>query len=352
MHPPVKEFTEEGVPVTPKALCYVDDWMKGFTVLTAYKAGTYVPGMEKDLTNIRATECSDVIRQILADYSMIRNSEPETKEKTFAEVFYDFYDYKYNRDKSKNYSKSTKGATNSAFKNCRALHDMPFRSIRYGDLQSVIDECPLKHSSKELILHLFHQMYAYADIYELCDKDYSSHVKINCADDDEHGEPFTEADLKKLWDDKNHAVAEMLLIMCYSGFRITEYKVIEVDLKEQCFRGGIKTKSSKNRTVPIHSAILPLVERRIENYGTLLPVSSNRFRTKMYRYLKEAGLSRHTPHDCRHTFSALCERYQVNENDRKRMLGHSFGTDITNSIYGHRSTDDLRREIEKIKICY
>lgn len=31
----------------PKALCYVDDWFKGFSVLTAYKAGTYKPGMEK-----------------------------------------------------------------------------------------------------------------------------------------------------------------------------------------------------------------------------------------------------------------------------------------------------------------
>lgn len=30
------------------------------------------------------------------------------------------------------------------------------------------------------------------------------------------------------------------------------------------------------------------------------------------------------------------------------MMGHSFGNDITNSVYGHRSLDDLRTEIEKI----
>ena len=29
----------------PPALCYVDDWMKGFIILTSYKAGTYTPGM-------------------------------------------------------------------------------------------------------------------------------------------------------------------------------------------------------------------------------------------------------------------------------------------------------------------
>ena len=33
----------------PKALCYVSDWNVGFAVLTAYKAGTYTEGMEKEL---------------------------------------------------------------------------------------------------------------------------------------------------------------------------------------------------------------------------------------------------------------------------------------------------------------
>lgn len=68
----------------------------------------------------------------------------------------------------------------------------------------------------------------------------------------------------------------------------------------------------------------------------------------MYSTLEELGIKKHTPHDCRHTFSALCEKYGVNENDRKRMMGHSFGSDITNGIYGHRTTEELRTEIEKI----
>lgn len=69
----------------------------------------------------------------------------------------------------------------------------------------------------------------------------------------------------------------------------------------------------------------------------------------MYNTLKQLGIEKHTPHDCRHTFSALCEKYGVRENDRKRMLGHSF-KDITNKKYGHRELSDLRTEIEKIKV--
>ena len=48
-------------------------------------------------------------------------------------------------------------------------------------------------------------------------------------------------------------------------------------------------------------------------------------------------------------YSRLCESYGVREADRKRMMGHSFGNDITNGVYGHRTLEELRTEIEKIK---
>ena len=58
----------------------------------------------------------------------------------------------------------------------------------------------------------------------------------------------------------------------------------------------------------------------------------------------------HTPHSTRHTFSRLCESYDVREADRKRLLGHSFGNDITNRVYGHRSIQELKEQIEKIGV--
>lgn len=45
-------------------------------------------------------------------------------------------------------------------------------------------------------------------------------------------------------------------------------------------------------------------------------------------------------------------KYGVRENDRKRMLGHSFGGDVTNAVYGHRTLEELRTEIEKIKVPF
>ena len=354
VHPPVTDYTDEGVPITPKALCYVDDWMKGFIILTSYKAGTYTKGDERDIILPIDQKSLEIIAQrLLSDYNKAQGivEEKREPEKTFAEVYKEFWKYKFENEKGKKLSESSKRSIQAAFKNAKALHDRPFRELRHDDLQSVVDNCPLKHSSLELIVHLFRQMYAYADIYELCYKDYSAHIKINKEDDDESGVPFTDNDLKILWNNKGDEIVEFILIMCYSGFRIRAYKNLEINLKDTYLKGGIKTKASKDRIVPIHSAILPLVKRRLKA-GSIFPSTYSSFLKDMSNKLSELGIEKHTPHDCRHTFSALCEKYGVNENDRKRMMGHSFGNDITNAKYGHRTIEDLREEIEKIKVCY
>lgn len=43
--------------------------------------------------------------------------------------------------------------------------------------------------------------------------------------------------------------------MCYSGFRIKAFTNIEVNLELRYFKGGVKTKSGKNRIVPRYSEI-------------------------------------------------------------------------------------------------
>ncbi len=354
VHPPVTEFAPNGSPITPKALEYVDDWYYGFAILTAYKAGTYVKGEYPQKPKITSgdIDLEELARSILADYNRISDT-PEVKKLTFAEVYDGFFEYKFRENQKKIPSKQTKNSTRAAFKNCATIHDKIFEELTHKDLQKVVDDCPLKHSSLELIVTLFHQMYAYADMERICTIDASKHVRINIKDDDEKGVPFSDKEMATLWKHKDDEIIEMVLIMCYSGFRITAYLTLDINLEENYFQGGIKTDNGKNRIVPIHSGILPLVQKRLLRYdGKLLPEGTEEFRQGMYAKLSEFGIDRHTPHDCRHTFSRLAEKYQVNENDRKRMLGHSFSGDITNSVYGHRAVEDLRTEIEKIKICY
>lgn len=351
VHPPTLEFTEDGVPRRPQALCYVDSWIKGFTVLVALKAGTYYPGYELTLELEDTDDLQGLSQKILADYNRIKRPEDAEKGKSFKEVYTDWYEYKYEKDQSREFSPNTIKATQGAFKRWQTLHDNEFRKLRYDDLQKAIDNCPLKHGSVEHMINLIHQMYDYAKIYHIVEEDCSAPLKNTKPDEEKHGEPFTERDLDVLWQNQEDEDVEFLLIMCYSGFRIAAYKTMEVNLKERYFKGGVKTKYSKERIVPIHPAIYPLVKIRLERDGCLL-TSDQSFRKHLEsrNLFDTLGIPRHTPHDCRHTFSRLCEHYNVRENDRKRMMGHSFGNDITNKTYGHRELSELRKQIQKIKV--
>lgn len=350
VHPPTKEFTLDGVPKTPPAICYVDSWLKGFTVLTWYKNGEYYPGRETELPS-ESSDLSDQIQDILSQYNQSKKAAKSLK--TYTDVFMEYYADKFKHGyEYKGKKASMEYSARAAYKNTSVLHNKIFADLTQKDLQDVIDTCELKHASIELIVTLYKQMYLYAEANNITDKNYAKFVRINIEDDDEHGVPFSNEQLKKLWANKNNKAVEMILIMCYSGFRITAYKSMEINLKEKYFQGGVKNKYSRERVVPIHSSIYDLVERRLKRDGALLNDTAETFRKSMYEALETLGIEKHTPHDCRHTFSKLCEDFHVSENDRKRMLGHSFGNDITNKVYGHRTVEDLRIEIEKIKICY
>ena len=356
VYPPAVEEYDNGKKKTPPAICYVSDRMVGLAVLTMYKAGTYKPGDEILIEQRMRSAPPDALQLfggLIADYNKTVLSVGSKNKPVFRDVFEKYYLDKFGAEYGHPGARTAmERSMGSAYKNCGSIHDAIYEDLKAEDLQKVVDDVSgrLSHSSAELVKSLFNQMDRYALSNDIVEKGYAQFVRIKIADDDEHGIPFSDADLKLLWENKNDELIEMLLIMCYSGYRISAYRTMEVNLKKLYFRGGVKTAAGKDRIVPIHSAIVPLVRRRIRKRGRLMLSSDQIFRKNMYSAMSDLGLGKHTPHDCRHTFSALCEKYGVNENDRKRMLGHSFGNDITNGIYGHRSLDDLREQIEKIQV--
>ena len=358
VYPPSVEEYDNGTKKTPPALCYVSDRMVGLAVLTSYHAGTYKPGdeimIENQMHGNTVPAASDkFFERLLSDYNKKMFSIEDEESPTFSDIFKKFYLYKFGVEYGhEGKRKSMERSLSAAYNNVTEFHNRAFTDIKTDELQRVLNSVGerLSYSSAALVKTLYNQMYAYAVANDLCEKNYASFVKMQTEDDTEHGVPFSDQELKLLWDHKSNDIVEFLLIMCYSGFRISAYKTLEVNLDQKYFKGGIKTASGKDRTVPIHSAILPLVRQRIRKYGVLLPCTPEWFRDDMYAKLDSLGIERHPPHDCRHTFSRLCEQYAVKENDRKRMLGHSFGNDITNRVYGHRTLEDLRREIEKIQV--
>lgn len=357
VHPPAK-IDELGTVKRPPAICYVDDWIKGFTVLTAYKAGTYQPGMEKDLPVSATTDADVLVSRIIADYNILKGTEekhPETHKLTFSEVYEQFMLWKF--PEGTTLSKSSRGAYRNGYSNCTSLHDRVFEDLKAPDMQEVLDTCPLKRESVTMILTLFKQMYKYAIYAEIVTENKALYVRNNAPHDVEHGTPFSDEELQVLWNNTDDPEVQLILIMCYSGWRIGEVLKLATNLEERYFQGGIKTKAGKNRIVPIHPAIYEFAKQKVlSQNGKLCVYTQQHHRNALfYPALERLGITgnpKHTPHDCRHTFSTLCEKYNVRENDRKRMLGHSFGGDVTNAVYGHRTLEELREEIEKIKVPF
>ena len=140
--------------------------------------------------------------------------------------------------------------------------------------------------------------------------------------------------------------------MIYSGLRIKELETIKIDLDNDVMIGGSKTRSGKNRTVPIHPYIKEMVAKFTPDTFKADSYRSHKF----YAMLEKCGFLysdkgiKHTPHDCRHTFVWLADKYKLDPLSKKMIVGHALGNDIDDNTYGHRTSEELYSEICKITL--
>lgn len=129
-------------------------------------------------------------------------------------------------------------------------------------------------------------------------------------------------ELSLLWQRKDTPFVDTVLIYCYSGWRINELARMPLDgisLDERTFTGGLKNRYSRNRTVPIHSAILEMVSNRLDGrFKSLIyhdgsgTISEQKYRECFNAAIQACGIqTEHTPHDCRHTFNMLLDNAGV-----------------------------------------
>ena len=273
-------------------------------------------------------------------------------ELTFEDVYKLWFDWKYTNGKKK-YSDSSVRCTSTSYKKCSSLYGMKFKDIRTPHIQAILNSQDMSHATLEHVKNTINQMFKYALQFDIVQKDYSKFAFIAKADDDEHGVPFTCEDINRLWNSLNIPWMDSILIYIYSGFRLSELlnmPVADINIHDMTFTGGIKTAAGKNRIVPIHSKIQPLVLSRLQHARrTLFDVSINEYYACFNNALTAANITeKHTPHDCRHTFSTLLDNAGANPNNVKRLMGHSLSKDITQNIYTHKDIEQLRKTIELI----
>lgn len=288
----------------------------------------------------------------------------EARKLTFTQLYELYYRDKYEISVKK-LSRSSRDCTRSAYAHCGELYDKTYCRLKKEDFQAVLLSSDkggksLSHSMQEHIRNLFRQMDQYALQNDIIEKGYSAFVKITVEEDDESGIPFTDEELRKLWKHKDEPFVDTILIYCYSGWRINELArmpLSSIDLQERTFTGGLKNRYSRNRTVPIHSAIYDMVSRRYDLHHKSLiyhdgqkNISEPKYREYFRTALSACGIeSEHTPHDCRHTFNKLLTDAGADRICRYRLMGHA-GADINENVYSHKTVEQLREAIEMIKV--
>ncbi len=296
----------------------------------------------------------------LAEYN--RNPfDIKMRSATFSEVYNLWFDWKYTKS-AKSYSASSISCTKGAYRYLEPLYKKPLRDIRADDMQRILDNHALSHAYMEHILNLLHQMFKYALEYDIIEKDYSRFLHITKPEDDKAGVPFTNNDIRTLWEHvEDIPDIDIVLILIYTGWRITELLTMataNIDLTNWTMTGGIKTDAGKNRVVPIHSDIKDLVMKYYSRENVFFlasPTNNSRhisdaaFRKRFKTALSACGIQEgHTPHDCRHTFASLLNTAGANDVCIDRLLGHTSST-LTKRTYTHKDIEELRQAVELIR---
>ena len=222
-------------------------------------------------------------------------------------------------------------------------------------MKAMIEESDAAQSVKAHMKMVLNQMMDYAIEYELTDHNYARDFKVESykSNPDAH-HTFTDEEMETLWAFAGESRwIDMILVQCYSGWRPTELcelKKDDIDLSIGCMVGGSKTDAGRNRRVPVHDKIRPIIERYLKTDSEYLfgGIQYERYRQGFTETIKKLELEGHTPHDCRVRFITTAKKCGMDEYAIKLIVGHAI-EDLTERVYTKRDFEWLNLEIQKIK---
>ena len=288
---------------------------------------------------------------ILADY----NKNPWDIENTKV-TFEELYNL-WLKKRAEKLGKSNKDRLKAAYNYCEKLNNLKYNSIKTYQMQDCIDSCGKSYSMQGAIKNLFYHLDRFAMELDIINKR-NSDLLTTAPTPETSRTVFSDEEIDRLWDNQYFPWVDSVLFFLYTGFRISEaleLKIGAVDLTLGTMTGGTKTEAGKNRIVPIHSKIIPIVQKRYEQStsGYLFEYQSKKVSQTQYRQTFWADIMKtlqmnHTPHECRHTFRSRLDSAGANKVCIDRIMGHkSEGTG--ERVYTHKTIEELKESIELIK---
>ena len=270
---------------------------------------------------------------------------------TFAEIY-----ERWTKTDFETLSDSMVNSYKSAYKHCKPLYGKVFKELRKSHLQGVIDD--IKAPSMQGVTKLlFLKSYKYALENDIVNKNYAQFVKVT-KEESKEKKPFIQEEIDILWANVDKVkYADLVLILLYTGMRIGELLNMEkanIHLDERYMMGGSKTKAGKNRVIPIHRRIVPLIEKRMNESDSQwlfinrsgAKLKDNSFTQYHWTPITERVGNEHTPHDTRHAFISNMSRLDVNQITIRKIVGHSSAS--VTEHYTHKTIEELLAAVDKL----
>lgn len=272
---------------------------------------------------------------------------------------------KWQEEKYPKIAHKTQQVYNMCWNYCEEVEDLPFVDVKINHLQSIVDSMGPKWSSKKAFKVLWHQMYDFAIKNDMNVRKYSQYIDIGKKTTILKRVPFEENEIDLFWENvARMEFIDTILILIYTGMRIGELldiKIENVYIEKKYMQGGSKTKAGKNRIIPIHERILPLVKKwydsakeigseyLIYNHEGKQMLYWNFYHEKWEKIIEQLELDKsHRPHDTRHTFATRMDRTTANKLCIKRIMGHS-SKDITDKVYTHKDVRELLEAVNMLR---
>lgn len=307
----------------------------------------------------------------LAEYNRSQGTYDVDKvQYTFAEVYADFKKEKFpTKDEQKLMKETQKkiigkvGISNmyqlsGSYKRSKKLWNRKYNELRKQDFKSVIDDCKNEVGTSKLnhIMSFFRALDDYALEQGIIQKGYAQFLEFVEEEVEEEKVPYSTEEIKTIWEYKGYFIADILLILLYSCMRINELLELEIKnifLNDNYMIGGLKTESGKNRIIPIHHIIKPIIRRYFNSNNKYLftDEKSNKIEYANYRidfnnFMNELNME-HISHETRLTGRSELDRKGANKICIDRILGHK-SQGIGERKYTDKTIEELVETIELI----
>lgn len=230
--------------------------------------------------------------------------------------------------------------------------------LRAADLERTVNADAVPRTLKMPVAGMIRLAFDYAMRHEYIDKNYAeiAHYQFDKAVRVER-KLFDPAEVESIMSSVGLSIQnDILAVLIYTGMRQVEavkIKRSDVHTEERYFLCGVKTDAGKNRPVPIHPNIMPIIEKHFVRSGELnaetlfcddagKPLPD----TLMMNWIRR-HIPGHLSHDCRHTFTSRAAECGMTDIAIDRITGH-VSPGITKQVYTHLSIDYLISEIEKL----